>query len=122
LNTSIQVRDTIRHQPTPSSDLHFPGQHFPGEVGIVEEVRGQVQKSDHEHQEREPGCSNASHAYGLRPRPFADSLCKYLVASLDELRRGAAKFMQLEELRVFRNQVRAKASGDKGMEDKERQT
>ena len=37
----------------------------------------------------------------LRPGPFADSLCMQPVASLDELRRRAAKFMQLEELRKF---------------------
>jgi len=34
-------------------------------------------------------------------------------ASLDELRRRAAKFMQLEELHEFRNQARAEASGKK---------
>jgi len=41
-------------------------------------------------------------------------------ASLDELRRQATKFMQLEELREFRNQARAEASGEK-KDDKERQ-
>ena len=56
----------------------------------------------------------------LRPGPFADSLCMQPVASLDELRRRAAKFMQLEELREFRNQAWAEASGEK-KDDKERQ-
>jgi len=33
--------------------------------------------------------------------------------SLDELRKRAAKYMQLEELREFRNQACAEASGEK---------
>jgi len=41
--------------------------------------------------------------------------------SLDELRKRAAKYMQLEELREFRNQARAEASKDKNKEDKDRQ-
>jgi len=40
--------------------------------------------------------------------------------NLDDLRRRAAKFMQLEELREFRNNARAEASGEK-KEDRERQ-
>jgi len=42
-------------------------------------------------------------------------------ASLDELRRRAAKFMQLEELREICNQARAEASGEKGKKKKEHQ-
>jgi len=49
----------------------------------------------------------------LRPGPFTDNLCMQPATSLDELRRQAAKFMQLEELREFRNQARAEASGEK---------
>ncbi|XP_068486801.1 uncharacterized protein [Phaseolus vulgaris] len=56
----------------------------------------------------------------LRPGPFADSLCMQPVTNLDDLRRQAAKFMQLEELREFRNNARAEASGEK-KEDRERQ-
>ena len=56
----------------------------------------------------------------LRPGPFADSLCMQPATNLDELRRRAAKFMQLEELREFRNNARAEASGEK-KEDRERQ-
>jgi len=41
--------------------------------------------------------------------------------SLDELRKRAAKYMQLEELREFRNQACAKASGEKNKEEKDRQ-
>ena len=55
----------------------------------------------------------------LRPGPFADSLCMQPAVSLDELRRRAAKFMQLEELREFKNQARAEASGEK-KDEKER--
>jgi len=54
----------------------------------------------------------------LRPGPFVDSFCMQPAASLDELRRRAAKFMQLEELREFRNQARAEASGEKKDEKK----
>jgi len=57
----------------------------------------------------------------LRPGPFADSLCIQPTASLDELRKKAAKYMQLEELREFLNQAHAVASGEKGKEEKERQ-
>jgi len=42
------------------------------------------------------------------------------VASLDELMRRVAKFMQLKELHEFRNQARAEPSGEK-KDDKERQ-
>jgi len=38
---------------------------------------------------------------------------------LDELRKRTAKYMQLEELREFRNQARVEASGEKGKEEKE---
>jgi len=55
----------------------------------------------------------------LRPRLFADNLCMQPAANLDELRRRAAKFMQLEELREFHNQARVEASGEKGKQEKE---
>ncbi|XP_068491909.1 uncharacterized protein [Phaseolus vulgaris] len=42
----------------------------------------------------------------LKLGPFADSLCKKPAINLDELRQRASKFMQMEELREFRNQVR----------------
>lgn len=57
----------------------------------------------------------------LRSRVFVDNLCMHLAASLDELKRRAAKFMQLEEVREFHNQARAEASGEKGNKEKERQ-
>ncbi|XP_068466580.1 uncharacterized protein [Phaseolus vulgaris] len=56
----------------------------------------------------------------LRPGPFADSLCMQPATNLDDLRRRAAKFMQLEKLHEFKNNARAKASGEK-KEDRERQ-
>jgi len=56
----------------------------------------------------------------LRPGPFTDSLCMQPATNLDDLRRRAAKFMQLEELREFRNNARAKASGER-KEDRQRQ-
>ncbi|XP_068504393.1 uncharacterized protein [Phaseolus vulgaris] len=37
----------------------------------------------------------------LKPRPFADNLCKKPAVNLDELRQRASKFMQMEELREF---------------------
>jgi len=43
----------------------------------------------------------------LRPDIFSDSLCKKLVLDMDELRQRATKFMQLEELKEFRHQVRS---------------
>jgi len=42
------------------------------------------------------------------------------VANLDELRQRVAKYMQLEELREFMNQVRVATRGDKG-KDKEKE-
>ncbi|XP_068465629.1 uncharacterized protein [Phaseolus vulgaris] len=54
----------------------------------------------------------------LQPEPFADNLCMQPATSLDELRKRVAKFMQLEELREFRNQVRAEASGEKSKDEK----
>jgi len=41
------------------------------------------------------------------------------VDSLDELRKRAAKYMQLEELREFRNQARAEAIREKNKEEKD---
>jgi len=49
----------------------------------------------------------------LCPGPFADNLCMHPADSLDELRKRAAKYMQLEELREFRNQACAEAGGEK---------
>jgi len=57
----------------------------------------------------------------LRPGPFADNLCMQPADSLDDLRKRAAKYMQLEELREFRNQARFEASGEKNKEEKDRQ-
>jgi len=42
----------------------------------------------------------------LRPGLFADNLSMQSTTSLDELRKRAAKFMQLEELKEFCNQAR----------------
>ena len=39
----------------------------------------------------------------LKPGPFVDSLCKKPVNNLDELRTRTTKFMQMEELKEFRN-------------------
>jgi len=52
----------------------------------------------------------------LRPEPFVDNLCKKSTTNLDELRQRASKFMQMEELRDFRNEVRA----DGGVEKKKK--
>jgi len=49
-----------------------------------------------------------------RPGPFVDSLCKKPTLDLDELRARAAKFMQLEELREFRNQAQIGENAEKG--------
>ena len=56
----------------------------------------------------------------LRPGPFADNLCMQPADSLDKLRKRATKYMQLEELREFRNQARAEAGGER-KEEKDRQ-
>jgi len=57
----------------------------------------------------------------LRLGPFADNLCMQPADSLYELRKRAAMYMQLEELREFRNQARAEAGGEKNKEEKDRQ-
>jgi len=57
----------------------------------------------------------------LRPGPFADNLCKQSADSLDELRKRATKYMQLEELKEFRNQTRVDAGGEKNKEEKDSQ-
>ncbi|XP_068466297.1 uncharacterized protein [Phaseolus vulgaris] len=43
----------------------------------------------------------------LKPRLFVDSLCKQPTTDLVELRQRATKFMQLEELKSFKSQIRA---------------
>ena len=55
----------------------------------------------------------------LRLGPFANSLCMQPAKSLDNLEKRAAKYMQLEELREFRNQACAEASREKGKDKKE---
>ncbi|XP_068486851.1 uncharacterized protein [Phaseolus vulgaris] len=55
----------------------------------------------------------------LRPGPFADNLCMQPADSLEELRKRAAKHMQLEELREFRNQARVEAGGERSKEEKD---
>jgi len=55
----------------------------------------------------------------LRPGPFADSLCKKPTTNCDDLRQHASKFMQMEELRDFRNQVRAGGGVEKKHNERE---
>jgi len=55
----------------------------------------------------------------LRSRPFADNLCKKPVTDLDELRQRATKFMKVEELREFRNQVRVDVGSEKKTNERE---
>jgi len=55
------------------------------------------------------------------PGPFIDNLFMQPAVSLDELWNKVAKYMQLEELREFRNQARAEASGEKSKGEKDRQ-
>ena len=43
----------------------------------------------------------------LKSRPFSDSLCMQPTTTLDELRQKATKYMQLEELKEFRNKAQA---------------
>jgi len=57
----------------------------------------------------------------LRLGLFVDNLCMHAIASLDELRKRATKFVQLEELREFCNQFQAKASEEKSKDEKDRQ-
>ncbi|XP_020234497.1 uncharacterized protein LOC109814471 [Cajanus cajan] len=44
----------------------------------------------------------------LKPGPFANNICKKPPSDMDDLRRRADKYMQMEELSEFRNQARAK--------------
>jgi len=55
----------------------------------------------------------------LRPRPFGNSLCKKPTTNLDELRQRATKFVHMEELRNFRNQVRVDGGIEKSLNEKE---
>ena len=55
----------------------------------------------------------------LRPEPFVDSLCKKPTTNIDELRQLATKFMQMEKLREFQNQVRVDRGSEKKTNEKE---
>jgi len=57
----------------------------------------------------------------LRLGPFVDNLCKKPVANLDELRMRATKFMQMEELKEFRNTTRRETL-DRKQPEKDRAT
>ncbi|XP_020229310.1 uncharacterized protein LOC109810299 [Cajanus cajan] len=46
----------------------------------------------------------------LKPGPFANNICKKPPTNIDDLRRRADKYMQMEELAEFRNQARAEVS------------
>ncbi|XP_020203897.1 uncharacterized protein LOC109789378 [Cajanus cajan] len=54
----------------------------------------------------------------LKPGPFANNICKKPPTDMDDLRRRADKYMQMEELAEFRNQARAEiaAKADKPAE------
>jgi len=41
----------------------------------------------------------------LKPGPFSNSLCMQSATTLDELRQRATKYMQMEELKEFRNKA-----------------
>nr|KYP45848.1 hypothetical protein KK1_032602 [Cajanus cajan] len=47
----------------------------------------------------------------LKPGPFVDIICKKPPIDMDDLRRRADKYMQMEELADFRNQARAETMG-----------
>jgi len=49
----------------------------------------------------------------LKPGPFVDNLYKKPATDFNKLRQIAFKFMQLEELCNFHNQVKAKSNADK---------
>ena len=55
----------------------------------------------------------------LKSGPFIDSLCKKPVNNLDELRTRITKFMQMEELKEFRNTARSDTQ-EKRYHDRER--
>ncbi|XP_020206212.1 uncharacterized protein LOC109791335 [Cajanus cajan] len=46
----------------------------------------------------------------LKPGPFANNICKKPPTNMDDLRRRADKYMQMEELAEFRNQARAEVT------------
>ncbi|XP_020223144.1 uncharacterized protein LOC109805469 [Cajanus cajan] len=46
----------------------------------------------------------------LKPGPFANNICKKPPTDMDDLRRRADKYMQMEELAEFRNQARAEVA------------
>nr|KYP48749.1 hypothetical protein KK1_029551 [Cajanus cajan] len=48
----------------------------------------------------------------LKPGPFSNSICKKPPTDMDDLRRRADKYMQMEELADFRNQARAEIMGE----------
>ncbi|XP_027343033.1 uncharacterized protein LOC113855601 [Abrus precatorius] len=56
----------------------------------------------------------------LKPGPFVNSMCKKPPIDLDELRSQAAKYMQMEELSEYRNQVRTdQGANSKNVEKRE---
>jgi len=50
---------------------------------------------------------------GLKPGPFADDLCIRPAYSLEEIKRRSTKFMQIEEVREFKNPLRADSFQEK---------
>jgi len=52
----------------------------------------------------------------LRAEPFMDNLCKKLVANSDELRTQATKFMQMDEVKEFRNTTQIETNDKRSLE------
>ena len=103
----------ICYKSTTSPNFNRFGEYKAGEKRITQVVYEAFWKGYIEYLQSKSRSNNASYDHSVKVKTFCRQPLKKPTTNLDELRQRATKFMQMEEFKDFRNQVRA----DDGVEN-----